>query len=95
MLLKTSDSIKVTSASQLLAFSFAKSNADTEMSLARTSQEGRSFFREMAIAPLPVPISKTEQSSTLFSDKIRSTNSSVSGLGIKTRSSTKKIRSLK
>ncbi len=44
MLLKTSDSIKVTSASQLLAFSFAKSNADTEMSLARTSQEGRSFF---------------------------------------------------
>lgn len=46
MLLKTSDSIKVTSASQLLAFSFAKSNADTEMSLARTSQEGRSFLEK-------------------------------------------------
>ena len=43
------------------------------------------------MAPLPVPISRTRKAFSSFSSRIRATNSSVSGRGISTRSSTVKI----
>ncbi len=85
---KTSDSRKWTETWLFLAFSWATAKASSEISTATTSQSGLAFAREIAMAPLPVPMSKIRKSAPIFSCKIKSTNSSVSGLGIKTRSST-------
>ena len=67
------------------AFSVAVSKASFDTSNACIDQLLRDFFKAIGIQPEPVPISKTLKGSLrgVFC-KIQSTNSSVSGRGIRT-----------
>ena len=89
---KQSDWTKARLSPQDWAFSAAKERASSERSEAVICQSGRLFASARAMAPLPVPISKTDRELSGFSDKISSTSSSVSGLGINTRSSTLRLK---
>ena len=65
------------------AFCLATVNASSERSMAITRQLGRASFKLTAMAPVPVPTSTTVKGVSGLAFKQRSTNSSVSGLGIK------------
>ena len=75
-----------------VAFFSATANAFSETSTAKTAEFKMFFANEIAIQPLPVPISNIFKSffldNLVFNFTIQSTNSSVSGLGINTFSST-------
>ena len=64
-------------------FIFAVRNAIKLISVAVIFQVGISSAMLMPIAPVPVPKSRTFRHFFLFSDKISSTRSSVSGRGIR------------
>ena len=66
------------------AFSFATASASAEMSNASTSGQRSANASEMAIQPLPVPMSSTRRSAAPpASSVIISTSNSVSGRGIR------------
>ncbi|MCY1185214.1 hypothetical protein D9M73_259730 [compost metagenome] len=91
-----SPNLKSISASNCCAFFCAVASASFDISVAITVNAGHSSFIEIAMAPLPVPISANFSACFVNSLGSRliipSTNSSVSGRGIKTDSSTRKER---
>ena len=74
------------------AFSWATWSASGEISKACMSAFGRALAKAMAMQPLPVPMSKRRgEESVGQSFKTRSTNSAVSGRGIKTAGVTRRV----
>src|SRR5438093_6565475 len=77
------------------ALAAATSIASSEMSVAKTRANSPSNASERAIAPDPVPISAIARVVAVARSSTRSTRSSVSTRGIRTRSSTWRVRCLK
>jgi len=89
---------KFTAVSLSKAFSIAILKASLEISIPKTSDAGKCFFKLIAIHPDPVPISIIEGDvnfSLLHSVIMYFTSSSVSGRGINVYSLTFKVKSKK
>jgi len=83
---RMSSFIKESSRLYLFAFSLAIEIAFEDISIAETLDWGRLFFKDIAMHPDPVPMSRIDIFLLKFSCIIRSTSSSVSGLGIRVSS---------